>query len=97
MENDDIDISFAIRSFSGLSADFFGLDDRGYVEVGRIADLAVIDLDSYRDVSTLADPHHFSEGVVHVMLNGTFAIRDGETTGAMAGEAIRAPWEHSGG
>jgi len=97
MESDDIDISFAIRSFSGLSADFFGLDDRGYVEVGRIADLTVIDLDAYRDVSTLSDPHHFSEGVVHVLLNGSFSIRNGETTGIMAGQAIRAPWEHSEG
>jgi N-acyl-D-amino-acid deacylase len=95
-EGDDIEIPFAIRSFSGLAADFFGLSDRGYIEEGRIADVAVIDLDAYRDISTMTDPHHFSEGVVHVLVNSAFAIRDGEATGVMAGQAIRAPWERSG-
>lgn len=94
MESQDIEIPFAIRSFSGLAADFFGLADRGYIEIGRIADVAVIDLDSYRDLSTMMDPHHFSEGVTHVLVNGTFAIRDGNPTGAMAGAPLRASWEH---
>lgn len=94
MESPDIEIPFAIRSFSGLAADFFGLADRGYIEIGRIADVAVIDLDSYRDLSTMMDPHHFSEGVTHVLVNGTFAIRDGNPTGAMAGAPLRASWEH---
>ena len=96
MERNDIAIPFAIRSFSGLAADFFGLSDRGYVEVGRVADVAVIDLEAYRDRSTMMDPHHFSEGVVHVLVNGAFAIRDGEATGVMAGEPLRAPWQHGG-
>lgn len=95
IEGDDIAIPFAIRSFSGLAADFFGLDDRGYVEEGRIADVAVIDLETYRDVSTMEDPHHFSEGVVHVLINGVFAIHDEERTGVMGGKALRAPWTHS--
>ena len=97
MERDDIEIPFAIRSFSGLAADFFGLSDRGYIEAGRIADIAVIDLGSYRDLSTMMDPHHFSEGVAHVLVNGAFAIKDGEPTGVMAGQAIKAPWQHNGG
>lgn len=92
IEGDDIEIPFAIRSFSGLAADFFGLSDRGYIEEGRVADIAVIDLESYRDVSTMEDPHHFSEGVTHVLVNGAFALRDGETTGVLAGKALRAPW-----
>lgn len=96
-ESADIEVRFAIRSFSGLAADFFGLTDRGYVTEGRIADLTVIDLAAYRDISTMQDPRHFSEGVVHVLVNGTFAIRDGEVTNVMAGRAIRAPWIRSGG
>ena len=96
LDGDDIDVAFAIRSFSGLAADFFGLDDRGYVEPGRKADLVVLNLDEYRDLAEMGDPHHFSEGAVHVMVNGEFAIRDKTFTSAMAGEALRAPWEHRG-
>ena len=96
LDGTDIDVAFAIRSFSGLAADFFGLEDRGYVEPGRKADLVVLDLDGYRDIAEMGDPHHFAEGAVHVMVNGTFAIRDREFTGAMAGEALRAPWTFTG-
>lgn len=87
-----VSVPFVIRSFSGLAADFFGLDDRGYVEVGKVADLVVLDLDAYRDVATMRDPHHFSEGAVHVLVNGELAIRDGEFQGLLAGRALRAPW-----
>lgn len=97
LDGDDIEIPFAIRSFSGLAADFFGLQDRGYIRVGGLADLVIVDLERYRDAATYEDPHRFAAGVRDVLVNGTFAVRDGEMTGAMAGEAIRAPWVHTGG
>lgn len=87
-----VSVPFVVRSFSGLAADFFGLDDRGHVEAGKVADLVVIDLDGYRDLATMRDPHHFSEGVVHALVGGTFAIRDGDFLGSLAGRALRAPW-----
>lgn len=92
-----VSVGFVVRSFSGLAADFFGLDDRGYIEEGKVADVVVIDLDRYRDLATMRDPHHFSEGVVHALVGGSFAIRDGDFMGVLAGQALRAPWEHPGG
>ena len=97
LDGDDIDVAFAIRSFSGLAADFFGLVDRGYVAEGRRADIVVLDLDRYRDRATMEDPRLLSEGVVHVLVNGSFAIRDEGPTRNLAGEALRAPWEHADG
>lgn len=79
---------FVIRSFSGLAADFLRLPDRGYLREGYIADLAVIDPDNYRDHATFENPRRMSTGVVHVLVNGQFAIRDGEATGALAGLAL---------
>ena len=38
----------------------------------------------------MMDPHHFSEGVVHVLVNGTFAVRDGSPTSVLAGAPLRA-------
>ena len=95
LDGDDISVPFAIRSFSGLAADFFGLSDRGYLKPGMWADLVVFDLVAYRDVATMEDPHHFAEGVVHVLVNGEFAIRDGDFAGTMAGRGIRAEWRHA--
>ncbi len=97
LDGDDIDVEFAIRSFTGLAADFFRLQDRGYVRPGMWADLVVLDLDAYRDLATMDDPHRYSEGAVHVLVNGTFAVRGGAFLGALAGRALRAQGERTGG
>lgn len=80
---------FAIRSFTGLAADFYRLPDRGYLREGYIADITILDPDRYRDQATFAQPRLYTEGVVHVLVNGTFAVRDGKTTGAMAGVPLK--------
>jgi len=82
---------FIIRSYSGLAADFFRLPDRGYLREGYIADLVVLDPDKYRDKATLETPREFTEGAVHVLVNGEFAIRDGDVTGALAGLPVTRP------
>lgn len=96
LDGDDISVPFAVRSFSGLAADFFGLADRGYIEVGRKADVVVLDLERYRDHATMEEPRLLSDGVVHLLVNGTFAIWDGAFLGVLAGEALHAPWTHGG-
>jgi N-acyl-D-amino-acid deacylase len=83
-----IELPFAIRSMTGLAADFLGLNDRGYVREGMYADLAVLDRDRIRDRATFDEPQLYSEGTVHVMVNGQFAFRDGEPTGALAGSPL---------
>lgn len=82
---------FVIRSYSGLAADFYGLPDRGYLRDGYIADIAVIDPDRYRDLATFGNPRLMAEGVAYVMVNGEFAIRDGEITGALVGQPLLRP------
>ena len=86
-----IGLPFAIRGMSGLAADFLRLDDRGYIREGLVADIAIIDPERYTDHATYDDPHQFSEGVIHVLVNGRFAIRDEEVTGELAGRPLRRP------
>ena len=84
-----ITMPFAIRSMTGLAADFLRLDDRGYLRVGAVADIAALDPDRIRDRATYERPRQAAEGTVHVLVNGRFAIRNGEPTGARAGRPIR--------
>lgn len=86
-----IALPFAIRSMSGLAADFLRLEDRGYIREGMVADIAVIDLDRFTDLATYDEPHQLSEGVVHVLVNGRFAIRDDQVTGDLPGRPLRRP------
>ncbi len=91
LDEERISMEFAIRSFSGLAAEFLGLGDRGLVREGHHADLVIFDPDRVRDLATYDEPHQFAEGMVHVLVNGEFALRDGAATGALAGRPLRRP------
>ena len=61
------------------------------VQVGADADLTLFDPDRVVDRATYDAPDRYSEGIVHVLVSGTFVVRD-ETLvdGVAPGEAIRA-------
>ena len=82
---------FVIRSMTGLAADFLGVGDRGYLRPGMKGDVAVIDPQRIRDRATYEEPQLPAEGTVHVLVNGTFALRDGALTGALGGRPIPRP------
>ena len=44
-----------------------------------------------RDLATFENPHQFVEGTVHVLVNGRFAVRDGEDSGVLAGVPLTPP------
>jgi dihydroorotase/N-acyl-D-amino-acid deacylase len=79
----------AVRKMTSLAASRARLKDRGLLRVGMKADLAVFDPKRVRDVSTYEDPHHFSEGVSHVVVNGKPVLQDGKMTGALPGRVLR--------
>lgn len=83
-----ISLEHAVRSMTSLAAAVHRLDDRGALQEGAVADIAVFDLDAVRDAATFTDPHQLSEGMIHVLVNGEFAIRDGEFTGTRAGRVL---------
>lgn len=83
------DVPAAIRSMTGLPARVYGLEGRGLIRAGMTADLVVFDLARVSDPATFTDPHHYAEGMVHVLVAGWFAIRDGGFTGARHGTVLR--------
>ncbi|UCC48891.1 MAG: D-aminoacylase [Gemmatimonadota bacterium] len=83
-----IDLATAVHSMTGLSATVFRLDDRGYLRPGASADIVVFDLERLRDTATYDDPHQLAEGMVHVLVNGAFAIESGQLTGDLNGRVL---------
>jgi dihydroorotase/N-acyl-D-amino-acid deacylase len=79
----------AVRKMTSLAASRVPFRDRGVVKVGMKADLVVFDPKTIRDVSTYEDPHHFSEGISDVIVNGKAVLRAGRMTGALPGRIIR--------
>jgi N-acyl-D-amino-acid deacylase len=78
----------AIRKMTSLPASRARLRDRGILRAGMKADIAVFDPRKVQDRSTYEDPHHFSEGVTHVVVNGKAVLRDGKMTGALPGKVL---------
>ena len=89
VEDPVLDLTTAVHGMSGLPARVFGLEDRGRVAVGFVADLAVFDPAAVRDRATFTEPHQLAEGMRWVVVAGELAVADGAFTGARAGQVIR--------
>jgi N-acyl-D-amino-acid deacylase len=79
----------AVRRATSQAADRVNFSDRGLLRPGMKADVIVFDPATIRDVSTFEDPHHFSEGVSDVVVNGVAVLRDGKMTEALPGRVLR--------
>lgn len=79
----------AVRKMTSLAASRAGFRDRGVLREGMKADVAVFDPQRVQDRSTYEDPHHFSVGMTHVVVNGVPVLRDGKMTGALPGRVLR--------
>ena len=83
-----ITLEEAIRKMTSLPASHFGFTDRGVLREGAYADVVVFDPARVRDVATYAAPHAYPEGVVHVLVNGKFVVRDGAPVPDQPGQVL---------
>lgn len=79
----------AIRSMTSLPATVFNLPDRGVLRPGAFADVVIFDLAKVYDRATYENPHQMSEGMVDVLVNGKFAVRDGRFSNTHDGRVLR--------
>lgn len=82
-------LNIAIHKMTGLSAARLGLDDRGLIKEGYVADLTIFDPETILDKSTFTDPHQYPEGIPYVLINGKFAVENGVFQKASIGKVIR--------
>ena len=88
-EKEIIPAGEAIHKMSKMPAERIGLHDRGRIEVGAMADIAVLDLATVQDHATFQDPHQYATGVKHVLVNGVMVLKDSEMTGERPGRSLR--------
>ncbi len=81
----------AIRKLTSLPAGNLRIRDRGQLTTGYFADVVAFDPAKIQDHATYEDPHQYATGIVHVWVNGTQVLRDGEHTGATPGRVVRGP------
>lgn len=89
MDENVLDINRAIRSMTSFPAEKFNMKGRGKLAESNFADIAVINLNNVADRATYKDPHQYSEGVVHLFVNGTHTIENGKATGDRGGMPLK--------
>ena len=66
----------AVWRCTGLSASRFGLDDRGIIEEGAMADLVVFDPEEVSDNTSMEEPRVYPSGIESVVVNGRVMVED---------------------
>ena len=83
-------LAVAVHKMSGLSAQRFGLQQRGLVRQGYWADLVLFDPDTVRDAATFTDPMQPAHGIEAVWVNGVCSYQGAQkrATGVRAGRFL---------
>lgn len=79
----------AINKMTGRSAQRLGLQGRGLVQKGHYADLVIFDDQAITDHSTYLEPHQYSTGVKHLLVNGQLVIENEQLTTALPGQVLK--------
>ena len=78
----------AVKKMTSITAERFGLSDRGVVREGAWADLVLFDAQTVADRATYTDPHQYPEGIPTVVVNGVVVIDQCAHTGALPGQVL---------
>ena len=78
-----------VRRLTALPADRVGLKDRGRLEVGACADIAVFDAETVESHCDVKEPRRYASGIAHVLVNGGIAMREGSRTDVDSGQVLR--------
>jgi len=74
------------RNVSGAAV---GIEPRGRIASGWMADLVAFDPAEVSDTATFDAPHSYPTGIPHVITNGVLTLRYGEHTGDLGGRGLR--------
>ncbi len=88
-EENVISLEEAVRKMTSLPAGKFGLNSRGVIKEGNIADLVIFNRETVRDKSTFQNPHQYPTGIDYVLVFGEIVIDQGNHTKKLIGKALQ--------
>lgn len=86
-----ITLEKAIQKLAKVAASNLHITGRGELKTGNYADVLVFDPAKVEDHATFEKPHQYSTGMVHVFVNGTQVLKNGEHTNAKPGKFVKGP------
>ena len=88
-EKHQLTLENAIYKMSGLPAKTIGMNDRGVIRPGMLADIAVFNPDTVIDHATYDNPSLMSDGIIYTLVNGQIAWNNGTATSVQAGRVLQ--------
>lgn len=79
----------AIKRLTSFPAQRFGLQDRGLIREGLIADITIFDPETIIDKGTFAEPNQYPVGIAYVLVAGQVALEKGTLSPIRSGKALR--------
>lgn len=96
-EQGALPLESAIRKMTSFPAQRLGLQDRGLVREGMVADLTVFDPKTVIDRATYTEPRQNPIGIEYVMVSGQLVVDRGTVTGARPGQVLFGPARRGAG
>lgn len=79
----------AIYKMTSFPAQTYGLNKRGQIKEGMMADIVIFDANTIEDKATFIDPHQYPVGIDYVLVNGKKAIDHGQFLNKKEGRVLR--------
>jgi len=80
-----------IRRSTGLTADMYRIQERGYLRPSYFADVVVFDPEGFAPRADYLNPRVPSAGVTALLVNGRLALENGAATGRAPGRVLLRP------
>jgi len=77
----------AVRRMTSEPAKRFGLNDRGWIRPGAVADLVLFE-PTFRDTATYEDPRRLAQGARYVWVSGRAVLAEHKPTGIRPGRVL---------
>ena len=84
-----LSLETAIQKMTSMPAKIMGLNNRGKLAPGMIADITIFDPETVSDMATFENPHQYSKGIETVIIFGNIIIDQGAHTNKMSGQVIK--------
>ncbi len=88
-EKELLSLEEAVYKMSGLAARTLGIEKRGFIKMGKKADLLIFSPEKVEDVASFAHPHQLAKGFDWVMVNGVLMRESGSFTKKRAGQILK--------
>jgi len=82
-------LSTAIHKMTGQTAEYLGIKNRGLIEVGKKADLVLLDPNTVIDHAAIGNSNALSTGIAMVWVNGQLVYENQKATGKKPGVLIK--------